>query len=112
MRGLDNMCAARLRDDVRSTRIYCKSCYACVAIDHAVSYANNVFMFQPDHCWPNFDVTVAPTAMIQLRDYPGDLAPTPSAQLPVFNTFRYPQERACFVALLAISRPRRASIGA
>ena len=104
VRGLDNMCAARLRDDGRSTRIYCKSCYACVAIDHVVSYANNVFMVQPDHCRPNFDVTVAPTAMIQLREYPGDLAPTPSAQLPVFHTFRYPQERARFVALPAVGK--------
>ena len=98
------MRAARLRDDGRSTRIYCKICYACVAIDHAVSYANNVFMFQPDHCWPNFDVKVGPTAMIQLCDYPGDLTPTPSEQIPVFHTFRYPQERARFVDLPAVSR--------
>ena len=55
------MSAARLGDDGQPTRIFCKSCYACVAIDHAVSYANNVYMFQPDHCRPNFDVTVAPT---------------------------------------------------
>ena len=89
-RGLDNMRAARLRDDGRSTRVYWQSCYACVAIDHAVSYANNVFIFQSDHCRPNFDVTLSPMAMIHLRDCPGDLEPTPSAQLPVFHTFRYP----------------------
>ncbi|MEC8584116.1 MAG: hypothetical protein VXY81_05970, partial [Pseudomonadota bacterium] len=90
-------------------------CYACVAIDHAVSYANNVFMFQPDHCRPTFDVTVAPTAMIQLRDYPGDLAPTPSAQLPVFNTFRYPQERVrlslCRRLASVFHRPRHRPAG-
>jgi hypothetical protein len=98
-RGVENMRATRLRNDGRSTRIYCKSCYSCIAIDHKISYANNVFMFQPDHCRPSFNVELAPTAMIQLRDYPGDTAPTPSEQLPVFHTFRYPQERARFLAL-------------
>ena len=52
-------------------------CYACVAIDHD-AYADNVFNVSPDHCQPSFDVSMAPTAMIQLCDYSGDLAPTPS----------------------------------
>ena len=100
--GLKKMQAVMLRNDGRSTRIYCKYCWSCIAIDHKISYANNVFMFQPDHCKPDFDVNISPTAIIQLNDYPGDCAPVPSEILPVFHTFRYPQERARFLAIPSV----------
>ncbi len=53
----------------------------------------------PDHCKADFDTDVTPIAAINLIDYPHHLAPIPSELLPVFHTFRYPQERARFVAI-------------
>ena len=103
VRGLDNMRAAQLRDGARSARIYCKSCYSCIAIDHD-AYADNVFNVHTDHCQPSFEISIEPTAMIQLCDYPGDIAPIPSEQIPVFHTFRYPQELARFRALPAVGK--------
>ena len=50
-------------------------------------------MFQPVNCRPEFDTDIAPSAVIGLIDYPCDTAPIPSADLPVFVTFRYLQER-------------------
>lgn len=97
--GVENMFACQLRADARSTRILCKSCYSCISIDHKVSYSDHVFMFQPDHCKADFDTDVTPIAAINLIDYPHHLAPIPSELLPVFHTFRYPQERARFVAI-------------
>ena len=103
VRGLNNMRAVQLRDGGRSTRIYCKSCYACVAIDHD-AYADNVFCVHIDHCSSNFDVSIEPTAAIQLCDYPGDIASMPSEQIPVFHSFRYPQELSRFRALEAVGK--------
>ena len=57
------MTATQLRKDARSTRIYCKKCFSCVAIDH-VFYQNNIFMIQPKHCEYNFDIESPPKAVI------------------------------------------------
>ena len=55
--GIQNMIATQLRGDASSTRIYCKNCFSCFAIDH-VNYQNNVFMIKPDYCKQNFNVQI------------------------------------------------------
>ena len=113
--GRDNIHVTQIREDAKSTRIYCKTCYACLGIDHKNSYADNVFMFQPVNCRPEFDMDIAPSAVIGFIDYPGDTAPTPSAALPVFHTFRYPQERDRLFQINAVreafSPPKTAAEG-
>ena len=92
--GRYDLRTTQLRADAKSTRMYCKICHACLGIDHKVSYQDNVFMFQPVNCRPDFETDIAPCAAIGLIDYPGEIAPLPTEDLPVFHTFRYPQERA------------------
>lgn len=101
--GLSSMRVTQLRQDARSTRIYCNHCYSCIAVDH-INYANNIFMIQPDHCEQSFNVELAPKAVINLCDYPGDLAPLPSDEIPVFHTTRYPQERQRFLDISPIRK--------
>ena len=31
--GLENMLVTYLREDASSTRVYCKNCYSCIAVD-------------------------------------------------------------------------------
>lgn len=93
IKGREHMQVTQLRDDARSTRVYCKQCYSCIGIDH-IRYMNNVFMIQPDHCAPSFDVKIKPTAVLFLSDYPGSDAPVPTDDTPIFHTFKYPQEQS------------------
>ena len=100
--GLDSMRATQLRQDARSTRIHCNHCYSCIAVDH-FNYANNIFMILPDHCLQDFDTNSEPKAVVNLCDYPRELADLPSDEIPVFHTFKYTQERQRY---LDISRAR------
>tara|TARA_Y100001935_G_scaffold53294_1_gene44519 strand:+ start:1115 stop:1723 length:609 start_codon:yes stop_codon:yes gene_type:complete len=100
--GLKNMVVTHLRDDASSTRVYCKKCYSCIAIDH-VNYHNNVFMIQPDHCKQNFNVHIPPKAVINLQDHPEDFIELDSDTIPVFHSRRYPQERKRFLSIEPIS---------
>ena len=70
--GLEHMIVTQLRSDARSTRVYCKLCFSCIAIDHIV-YEDNVFMMQPEHCIQDFNANTPPKAVIHLIDYKGTL---------------------------------------
>ena len=98
VKGQSEMRAVQLRDDARSTRVYCSSCYSVIGVDHPV-YEDNVFLMWPKHCQTTCDVDLEPTAVLFLRDYPEEVAPVPSEEIPVFHTFVYPQERARFLSI-------------
>ena len=93
VKGQSEMRAVQLRDNADSTRVYCSSCYSIIGIDHP-RYQDNVFYFFPKHCRTTCDVDLEPTAVLFLRDYPEEVAPVPSEEIPVFHTLVYPQERA------------------
>ena len=42
IQGKEYIITNKLRDDSRSTRLFCKKCYACIGVDH-IAYQNNVF---------------------------------------------------------------------
>ena len=67
--GKKYMHAYQLRDDARSTRIYCTKCYSIIGIDHP-NYKDNVFMLIPQLCKTNLDLSIKPTAAIFMKDYP------------------------------------------
>ncbi|MEZ7880775.1 MAG: hypothetical protein QMC11_11225, partial [Rhodospirillales bacterium] len=100
--GVDKMIAIQLRDDTNSTRDFCKNCFSCIAIDH-VNYQNNVFMIQPDYSDQNFKTECPPKAVINLIDYPGDIATLESDEIPIFHTTRFTQERKRFLSIYPIS---------
>src|SRR3954454_5843436 len=43
VKGRDKMVAVKLREDGRSTRVYCKNCYSILGVDNP-SYRNNIFL--------------------------------------------------------------------
>ena len=100
--GIKNMTVTQLRSDARSTRVYCKNCFSCIAIDHVV-YEDNVFMMQPEHCVQDFNAITPPKAIIHLIDYNGEATDVPSETIPIFHSLQYPQERKRFRAIKPIS---------
>ena len=96
--GLESMVVTHLREDASSTRVYCKNCYSCIAVDHT-NYHNNVFMIQPDYCKQNFNVQIPPKAFINLQDHPEDFIELDSDTTPVFHSRKYPQERKRFLSI-------------
>ena len=72
-------------------------------------------MFKPDYCNTDFKTKMTPSALGFLCDYPGDIAPVPSDELPVFHTLKYPQERRRFLDILPVketfSPPKTAAVG-
>ena len=72
--------------------------YSVIGVDHP-AYQDNVFLMWPKHCQTTCDVDLEPTAVLFLRDYPEEVAPVPSEEIPVFHTFVYPQERARFLSI-------------
>ena len=100
--GIEHMTVTQLRSDARSTRVYCKLCFSCIAIDHVV-YEDNVFMMQPEHCIQDFNANTPPKAIIHLLDYNGEAADIPSETIPIFHSLQYPQERKRFRAINPIS---------
>ncbi len=70
--GLKFMRPFQLRNNARSTRIYCTNCFSILGVDHP-GYRDNVFMFFKGFCHTNFDLTIKPSAAIHLKDYPGDI---------------------------------------
>ena len=98
VKGQSEMRAVQLRDDARSTRVYCSSCYSVIGVDHPV-YEDNVFLMWPKHCQTTCDVDLEPTAVLFLKDYPEEIAPVPSEEIPVFHTLLYPQERTRFTSI-------------
>ena len=100
--GIEHMTVTQLRSDARSTRVYCKLCFSCIAIDHVV-YEDNVFMIQPEHCIQDFNANTPPKAVIHLIDYKGEAADIPSETIPIFHSLTYPQERKRFRDIKPIS---------
>ena len=70
--GLDFMRAFQLRDNAKSTRVYCIKCYSILGVDHP-GYKDNVFMFFKGFCETNFDLSKKPSAIIFLKDFSGDI---------------------------------------
>ena len=49
VKGRDKMVAVKLREDGRSTRVYCTNCYSILGVDNP-SYRDNIFLNFPEHC--------------------------------------------------------------
>ena len=103
VKGQSEMRAVQLRDDARSTRVYCSSCYSVIGVDHPV-YEDNVFLMWPKHCQTTCNVDLEPTAVLFLKDYPEEIAPVPSEEIPVFHTLVYPQERARYRSIPIVAK--------
>ncbi len=69
--GLEFMKPIQIRDNARSTRVYCIKCFSILGVDHP-GYKNNVFMFFKGHCSTTCDLSIKPSAAIHLKDFPGD----------------------------------------
>ena len=102
VKGQSEMRAVQLRDGARSTRVYCASRYSIIGSDHP-SNQDNVSLIFPNHCQTTCDVDLEPAAVLFLRDYPEEVAPVPSEDIPVFHTFVYPQERARFFSIPVVA---------
>ena len=106
VKGPDHMIAVKLREDGRSTRVYCKNCYSILGVDHP-GYRDNIFLVFQKHCINTGDLTVPLTAMVQMIDYSERVGPHPVEDVPVFHTFRFPQERARWFSIPAIANAFR-----
>ena len=82
--GIKNMTVTQLRSDARSTRVYCKNCFSCIAIDHLV-YEDNVFMMQPEHCVQDFNANNTPKNVIHLKDHNAETSDIQSDTKNIFN---------------------------
>ena len=100
VKGRDNMKAVQLRNDARSTRVYCKECHAILGIDHP-SYSDNVFMFFKNHCETSFKLPHKAVAAIFLGDLPSDASHLIPTDIPLFYSF--PREREKFRSIDAVS---------
>ena len=81
------MRVVQLRHDARSTRIYFTNCYSYTVVDH-VNFANNILMIMLGYCEQDFVTILEPKAVLNLCDYPGNLADLPSDKIPVFHIFK------------------------
>jgi hypothetical protein len=107
VKGRDKMVAVKLREDGRSTRVYCTNCYSILGVDNP-SYRNNIFLSFPEHCINTGDLTVPLTAMVNMIDYSEKIGPLPVEEVPIFHTFRgFPQERARWLSIPAIANAFR-----
>ena len=87
-----------LRSEAKSTRVYCTTSYAVLAVDHP-GYQDHVFMFFKGHCETSSDLTLKPSAAIYMNDYPDK----PIPDIPVFQSFQDPKDQKRFRALPAVS---------
>src|SRR6516165_1488620 len=106
VKGRDKMIVVKLREDGRSRRIYCTNCYSILGVDHP-GYKNNIFLNFPKHCINRGDLTVPLTAIVQMIDYSERIGPMPAEEVPVFHTFRFPQERARWFSIPAVANAFR-----
>ena len=72
IKGLEFLRAFQLRENSKSTRVYCIKCFSILGVDHP-GYKNNVFMFFKGFCQANFDLEIKPSAAIFLKDFPEHL---------------------------------------
>ena len=71
--GLEFLRPFQLRENAKSTRVYCIKCFSILGVDHP-GYKNNVFMFFKGFCNTNFDLSMKPSAAIYLKDCPEDMS--------------------------------------
>ena len=72
IQGLEFLRAFQLRENAKSTRVYCIKCFSILGVDHP-GYKDNVFMFFKGFCQANFDLEIKPSAAIYLKDFPEHL---------------------------------------
>ena len=96
--GKEYMKAYQLRSPAKSTRLYCIECFSILGINHPV-YSDNVFMFFPNHCDADLDLSIKPCASINMSSYLySEIADIPE-DVPVFHNFHYPQEYERFFSI-------------
>ena len=100
--GKEFMSAYKLREDGRSTRLYCNQCWSLIAVDHP-AYQSNVFLIFPKHCVAECDLSVPLTAILFMKDYPKEYEPPPEDDVPLFYSFEYDQERNRFLSLPTVA---------
>jgi hypothetical protein len=88
----------QLRNKAKSTRVYCSKCFSILGIDHS-TYANNVFMFLPDHCKTDIDLSITPCATLNISSYSYSEPAEIPANIPVFHNFDYAQESKRFLEI-------------
>ena len=98
IKGKEFMSAYKLREDGRSTRLYCNQCWSLIAVDHP-AYQSNVFLIFPKHCSTNCDLSVPLTAILFMKDYPKDYETPPEDDVPLFYSFEYDQEKKRFFSI-------------
>ena len=101
-KGKELMSAYKLREDGRSTRLYCSQCWSLIAVDHP-AYQSSVFLIFPKHCRTNCDLSVPLTAILFMKDYPKEYEPPPEDDVPLFYSFEYNQERNRFRSLPTVA---------
>ena len=102
VKGKEFMKTFMLREDGRSTRLYCGKCWSLIAIEHP-SYQSNVFLINPKHCKTDCDLSVPLTAIIFMKDYPEEYEAPPEDDVPLFYSFEYDQERNRFFSLPTVA---------
>lgn len=101
VKGLEFMQPVQLRGEAKSTRVYCTTCYAVLAVDHP-GYQDHVFMFFKGHCDTSSDLTLKPSAAIYMNDYRDKPIPDIPADIPVLQSFQDPKDQKRFRALPAV----------
>ena len=86
--GKEFLSAYKLREDGRSTRLYCNQCWSLIGVDHP-AYQSNVFLIFPKHCVAECDLSVPLTAILFMKDYPKDYELSPEDEVPRFYSFEY-----------------------
>jgi hypothetical protein len=104
--GIKCMKAFQLRNPAKSTRVYCTNCYSILGINHP-SYSNNVFMFFPNHCEVDLDLSIKPCAAIHMSSYPYDEKANIPYEIPVFHNWDYSQEKDRFFSLVDVKKAFR-----
>ena len=100
--GKEFLSAYKLREDGRSTRLYCNQCWSLIGVDHP-AYQSNVFLIFPKHCVAECDLSVPLTAILFMKDYPKDYELPPEDDVPLFYSFEYDQERNRFLSLPTVA---------
>ena len=85
-----------------SSCIYCTKCFSIIGINHP-AYSNNVFMFFPNNCHVNLDLSVKPCAAIFLSSYEEGIAEIPD-HIPVFHNWDYSQELDRFLSIVDVKK--------
>tara|TARA_B100001057_G_scaffold355515_1_gene357537 strand:- start:390 stop:992 length:603 start_codon:yes stop_codon:yes gene_type:complete len=97
--GFENMGAFQLREGAKSTRVYCKTCFSILAVDHP-NYNNERLMFFENHCETTLDTSVKPTAITYLDHLPRGSNQILPDNIPKFRDLDKPDEWEEFATLL------------